>query len=190
MAENVKIYIACHQPSPVPQHPFLFPIQVGSILTQERFSGMLMDDTGENISERNRSYCELTALYWAWKKRYRRIGRGCSITGATWIFDACMSRTSRFGPIGLRTVPQKLFCKKPGMNRRKNSWNSFALMKRLSLCRRKWVGQRQNSTSALRTTMPGISAWWRNCCDGGTRETGGLRKHISREQDYISGTCF
>ena len=67
MAENVKIYIACHQPSPVPQHPFLFPIQVGSVLTQERFSGMLMDNTGENISEKNRSYCELTALYWAWK---------------------------------------------------------------------------------------------------------------------------
>ena len=67
MAENVKIYIACHQPSPVPQHPFFFPIQVGTALTEERFPGMIPDDTGDHISGRNRSYCELTALYWAWK---------------------------------------------------------------------------------------------------------------------------
>ena len=67
LAEKVKIYVACHKESPVPKHPLLFPIQVGSALTQERFPGMIADDTGENISEKNRSYCELTAQYWAWK---------------------------------------------------------------------------------------------------------------------------
>lgn len=67
MAEEIKIYVACHKESPVPKHPFLFPIQVGAALTQERFPGMIPDDTGENISAWNRSYCELTAQYWAWK---------------------------------------------------------------------------------------------------------------------------
>ena len=41
-------------------------IQVGAALTKERVCA-LTDDTGENISERNRQFCELTGLYWIWK---------------------------------------------------------------------------------------------------------------------------
>lgn len=44
------------------------PIQVGAALTSERLEpGILTDCEGENISEKNRQYCELTALYWIWK---------------------------------------------------------------------------------------------------------------------------
>jgi hypothetical protein len=43
-------------------------IQVGSALTNIRLSeGILTDDVGENISVKNKQYCELTALYWIWK---------------------------------------------------------------------------------------------------------------------------
>lgn len=66
MAE-IKLFVSCHRPSPVPEHPLLAPIQVGAALTGERFPGFLQDDEGENISGQNRSYCELTAQYWAWK---------------------------------------------------------------------------------------------------------------------------
>ena len=66
MAE-IKLFVSCHQPAAVPQHPLLNPIQVGAALTEEQFSGFLQDDVGDNISEKNRAYCELTAQYWAWK---------------------------------------------------------------------------------------------------------------------------
>lgn len=64
---NIKLFVCCHQRCEVPEHPLLIPIQVGAALTKERFSGFLTDNTGENISEKNRSYCELTAQFWAWK---------------------------------------------------------------------------------------------------------------------------
>lgn len=64
---DIKLFVCCHQPTEVPKHPLLVPIQVGAALTDHHFPGFLYDDTGDNISIKNRSYCELTALYWAWK---------------------------------------------------------------------------------------------------------------------------
>ena len=60
---------------------YFSPIQVGCALTTLDL-GLTRDDTGPNISAKNPSYCELTALYWAWKNvdapyyglmHYRRI---------------------------------------------------------------------------------------------------------------------
>ncbi|MBB2201037.1 DUF4422 domain-containing protein [Gluconacetobacter tumulisoli] len=42
------------------------PIQVGKTLSGEDIYPVT-DGTGDNISERNHSFCELTALYWIWK---------------------------------------------------------------------------------------------------------------------------
>jgi hypothetical protein len=45
--------------------PYL-PIQVGKSLTQIDL-GIQGDNSGDNISNKNTSYCELTGIYWAWK---------------------------------------------------------------------------------------------------------------------------
>lgn len=44
------------------------PLQVGAALTKEKISTeALLDCEGDNISEKNRQFCELTGLYWIWK---------------------------------------------------------------------------------------------------------------------------
>ena len=72
---KICVLIATHKPYSMPADDVYLPIEVGRALHQARtpFQG---DDTGDNISARNATYCELTALYWAWKnlKRYDFIG--------------------------------------------------------------------------------------------------------------------
>ncbi|WP_296029133.1 DUF4422 domain-containing protein [uncultured Treponema sp.] len=71
--ENCKILICCHKPCELPPNldGLFLPIQVGAAISDADL-GMQRDDqvNGEpcdNISAKNKSYCELTALYWAWK---------------------------------------------------------------------------------------------------------------------------
>ena len=50
----------------VSDNRYLVPIQVGAVLTDKK-KKCISDDTGDNISLKNRDYCETTALYWIWK---------------------------------------------------------------------------------------------------------------------------
>lgn len=72
---KIKILVCCHKKCDLPKDDILLPIQVGAALTDVDL-GMQRDDDGENISAKNKSYCELTAMYWAWKnieKKYPDI---------------------------------------------------------------------------------------------------------------------
>ena len=62
----IKILVATHNSAFVPENKLLLPIRLGAAMTDDKFD-CIGDDTGDNISDKNRSYCELTAIYWAWK---------------------------------------------------------------------------------------------------------------------------
>ena len=46
--------------------PYEMPIQAGASLTDISMTE-LKDNTGNNISDKNRMYCEMSAVYWIWK---------------------------------------------------------------------------------------------------------------------------
>lgn len=62
---EIKIFMCCHKPFEIVP-PLCTPIQCGSAVNA-KIAGVLHDDDGENISSKNREYCELTAHYYAWK---------------------------------------------------------------------------------------------------------------------------
>lgn len=94
MTHKVKIIVATHKSYEFPQVDYYVPIHVGKVKSQHDL-GLLGDDTGDNISQKNGSFCELTALYWVWKNNffaeqkyvglvhYRRYfsGQGLSLKG-------------------------------------------------------------------------------------------------------------
>ena len=66
MSSNIKIFVSCHKPCILPKCESFIPIHVGAAISDKKMA-MIRDDTGDNISSKNRNYCELTAQYWAWK---------------------------------------------------------------------------------------------------------------------------
>lgn len=62
---KVTVIVAAHKPYAMPDDPLYLPLHVGAE-GKEPF-GFAGDNTGENISAKNPTFCELTGLYWAWK---------------------------------------------------------------------------------------------------------------------------
>lgn len=86
-APSPRMLVATHKRVELPHDGFHFPIQVGSASSGETLSWQ-QDDVGINISSRNQTYCELTALYWAWQNldfdglglsHYRRYFEGTGV---------------------------------------------------------------------------------------------------------------
>ena len=65
-SRGLRILVASHKPAPVPRDPAYLPVLAGAALRPSA-AGFARDDSGENISAKNPSYCELTVMYWAWK---------------------------------------------------------------------------------------------------------------------------
>ena len=87
MSLNIKILMATHRAFLIPEGEVFVPIHVGRAvaktnskdghINEKEFNWLLEntigDDTGDNISEKNRYYCEISAIYWAWKN-YEKLG--------------------------------------------------------------------------------------------------------------------
>ncbi len=80
----LKLLVCYHKPDTLVKDEIFTPIHVGRSLAKKRakegdknlewmLKNTIGDDTGDNISDKNMSYNELTALYWAWKN-YDKIG--------------------------------------------------------------------------------------------------------------------
>ena len=63
---TVKIAVSCHKPISCPASEVYLPVQLGAGKAAP-IDGMQPDDQGENISDWNYSFSEMTAQYWAWK---------------------------------------------------------------------------------------------------------------------------
>lgn len=60
--------VAAHKEFPMPKERELYlPVLVGAKRNYKPGINYQRDDDGENISEKNPNYNELTAIYWAWK---------------------------------------------------------------------------------------------------------------------------
>jgi hypothetical protein len=63
---NLKIIVCTHEKDVIDVCDPYLPVHVGKAVSQTDL-GIQGDDEGDNISAKNKSYCELTGLYWAWK---------------------------------------------------------------------------------------------------------------------------
>lgn len=65
---NIKLLIATYKQCELLKDSIYLPIHVGKALHPElALEGYQPDNEGENISEKNPYYSELTAVFWAWK---------------------------------------------------------------------------------------------------------------------------
>lgn len=63
---DIKVVIATHRQYEMPADEMYIPVQVGKAINKVKLP-YLGDNNGKNISWKNANYCELTAMYWAWK---------------------------------------------------------------------------------------------------------------------------
>ncbi len=64
---DVKVLVAAHKNYAMPKDPMYLPVFVGKDLHPDVNHTFQGDNTGNNISQQNPYYNELTAIYWGWK---------------------------------------------------------------------------------------------------------------------------
>lgn len=65
--EEIKIIVVSHKPYAMPDDPIYIPVEVGAANRSQHFFPNRDDLGKDNISAKNKNYCELTGIYWAYK---------------------------------------------------------------------------------------------------------------------------
>lgn len=68
--DNFKLYVITHKKFDdriIKNKKYYIPLLVGKDIGNKGKIEYLSDNTGNNISQKNGSFCELTGIYWAWK---------------------------------------------------------------------------------------------------------------------------
>lgn len=73
--EKNRIYVVTHKNYSIVKNELYKTIKVGPN-PNVKVENMVGDNTGENISDKNSNYCELTALYWIWKNDIESLNVG------------------------------------------------------------------------------------------------------------------
>lgn len=90
----------------------IVPVSAGAALYRKNDIILSMrDDTGENISEKNPSYCELTVQYWAWKNLRCDI---CGIFHQRRFLD--FSKKNQKYPYRIEKHPDNITLEKAGLS--------------------------------------------------------------------------
>lgn len=63
--KTIKVIVAAHKAYEMPTDRLYLPVHVGA--SGKESIGYQRDDEGDNISDLNPYFCELTGFYWAWK---------------------------------------------------------------------------------------------------------------------------
>ncbi len=68
--KNIQLFVSAFRSDPKCRNGLIVPVSAGAALYDKTAKKLpLCDDSGDNISEKNPQYCELTVQYWAWKNR-------------------------------------------------------------------------------------------------------------------------
>lgn len=113
---DIKIFVShrIDMDSETIDNPLYIPVRCGAVYDEREGVTMLGDDTGDNISEKRMSYCELTVQYWAWKNikadyyglcHYRRYLSFSSIN-----FDTKNSKNQHIESLELNEREKKKYC--------------------------------------------------------------------------------
>ena len=75
--QSIGITVSCHKECNTPYSTVYIPVEAGASTRNMHLTDFLRDDDGENISDLNYTFSELSVQYWAWKNLDLEIYGAC-----------------------------------------------------------------------------------------------------------------